>query len=386
MNRMDQEYKFSRIVELMSAEELTAAEAAELDSLLDTPQLREMHDMMNDGGYVAGRLKEYAKYPYRDAFSGFRLMVRARIRRRNLRRALRAGVAVALLAVVAAAGLRLMHGWDDGEAEFAPASKHAMLITGTTGRFELSDRDTTISIGNADMIVRNGEAVFGTDGGAMDEKTQNRVVVPRAGTYTVWLPDGTKVMLNSDSELAFPAAFPADERSVTLRGEGYFEVAADASRPFIVSTDDKLDVRVLGTKFNVQAYADIRQAHVTLVEGSVGVRCGQNGVTLEPDQQVLFDREAGTLLMNPAANTSAATAWTRGYFDFEAAPLGVIIKSLEKWYDTDIVAAAGIDIDAMGLFSLRISRRGDIIPILDMLHEVTGMNYRVDGRTVLLSL
>ncbi len=123
---------------------------------------------------------------------------------------------------------------------------------------------------------------------------------------------------------------------------------------------------------------------MTLVEGSVGVRCKEADVTLEPDQQALFDRVSGSFFVSPVADAAVATAWTRGYFDFEAAPLGVIIKSLEKWYDADI-SAEGIDLDALGIFSLRMSRRGDIVPVLNTLHDITGLNYRMDGRTIYLS-
>jgi ferric-dicitrate binding protein FerR (iron transport regulator) len=306
-------------------------------------------------------------------------MAAGRRRRKIARRAVAAGAAAVAVVAVTVAGIRMMRPAGGDGMEFAPASNCAMLLTDGRGGIELTDRDTTISVGSVEMAVRGGELVVGTGAAA----TRNRIVVPRGGVFTVRLPDGTRVMLNSGWELAFPSAFAADRREVVLGGEGYFEVAHDPARPFSVGAGDGLGIRVLGTKFNVMAYADLQQAQVTLVEGSVGVSGAGSALTLVPDQQAIFDRAGGSLLLDPDADASAATAWTRGYFDFEAASLGVIIKSLERWYDADIIAR-GVDLDSLGIFSLRMSRNGDMATVLETLREITGLDYRADGRTIYL--
>lgn len=90
--------------------------------------------------------------------------------------------------------------------------------------------------------------------------------VPRGGYYSVLLEDGTTVHLNAESELVYPSAFSKDVRTVSLVGEAYFDVAHDAGRPFVVEVDG-YSIEVLGTQFNVTAYADERICRSTLVEG-----------------------------------------------------------------------------------------------------------------------
>ena len=102
-------------------------------------------------------------------------------------------------------------------------------------------------------------------------KTEYNVLeVPRGGEYTVTLSDGTVVYLNSGSELRYPVAFGVERRDVFLSGEGYFEVAKDAKRPFFVNAD-KLKIRVYGTSFNVNTY-NLANVETVLVEGKIGIQ------------------------------------------------------------------------------------------------------------------
>ena len=102
----------------------------------------------------------------------------------------------------------------------------------------------------------------------------NQLIIPKGTFYHLVLSDGTKVWLNADSKIKYPVSFGQDKREVSLRGEGYFEVAKDSTRPFIVSTD-KMDVRVLGTTFDVNTYEDEGKSFVVLVEGLVEVSAGK---------------------------------------------------------------------------------------------------------------
>src|SRR5690606_24364994 len=105
---------------------------------------------------------------------------------------------------------------------------------------------------------------------ALDEPQLVTLATPRAGQYAVTLSDGTRVWLNSVSELVYPTRFDDQERNVWVKGEAYFEVAHDSNRPFIVHSA-KQNIRVLGTKFNIHAYDDEIIHHTTLVQGSVEV-------------------------------------------------------------------------------------------------------------------
>ncbi len=376
---MNQEEKFSRIVDLMSIPEPTTGQAAELDSLLDTDELRTVLRDMDNGEDVVRRLERYGQYSHEEAFRKFRQAARITLRRRILRRA----AVGAAAAVLVTGGVWLVREGGSPSHDIAPATRQAVLISGDNHQIALSERDTTITIAGSNAMIQSGEILFDAEEAIEATATWNRIVVPRGGVYTVRLNDGTRVMLNADSELGFPSSFSDDKRAVTIRGEGYFEVAPDLERPFTVHTIDDLDIKVLGTKFNVQAYDEFSQTQVTLVEGSVGVSGAGHNVTLHPREQAVFDSSAGTLHVIQPGNVATSTAWTRGWFDFDAVSMDVIIATLEKWYDVEI-ETSGVDLDELGRFSMYLSQRDDVGQLLDIMRRTTGLSYRIEGRTIYL--
>lgn len=162
----------------------------------------------------------------------------------------------------------------------------------------------------------------------------NTIAVPRGGFYQLSLADGTLVWLNASSSLRFPVSFVGAERLVELEGEGYFEVAKDASRPFIVRTGEA-DVKVLGTHFNVSAYT-AETWKTTLVEGRVEVKNSHDQALLKPGNQAIVDNGAHHFRMLTDADLQEATAWKDGYFQFNEAPVISIMQQVSRWYDVDI--------------------------------------------------
>lgn len=158
----------------------------------------------------------------------------------------------------------------------------------------------------------------------------------------VELADGTKVYLNSGSKLVFPLTFNNQEqRNVTLIGEGYFEVTKNKEQPFVVKAN-QLNIRVLGTKFNVEAYDDNSSVSVALVEGSVELldNSGKYAITpmtLEPNQVATLDAVNQTLTKTDAADLNKYTAWINGRIVFFGDPIQTVVKKLSKWYNVDII-------------------------------------------------
>lgn len=182
----------------------------------------------------------------------------------------------------------------------------------------------------------------------------NTVVVPRGGQYQLILTDGTQVWLNAASYLRFPVEFTGGQRVVELEGEGYFEVAKDAARPFIVRTRPA-DVRVLGTHFNVCAYPE-EDWKTTLLEGKVRVDAvATNPVNNKEPQQagaILAPGQQAVIAMQPSISSQSikspkiqvqigdvdeAIAWKEGYFKFTNASVKNIMQQVSRWYDVDIV-------------------------------------------------
>jgi ferric-dicitrate binding protein FerR (iron transport regulator) len=162
------------------------------------------------------------------------------------------------------------------------------------------------------------------------------------GTRTsIELPDGSSVFLNSGSSLRFSSQLAGQkERRVELKGEGYFKVAKDAKRPFIVDME-RLSVEALGTAFNVNAYEPDSHIEVLLTEGKVAVRAGTekksaNEMILEPNQLAHYDVGANNLLKETVTEPAKYISWTEGKMIFIDDPIQEVIKRMENWYNVDI--------------------------------------------------
>src|SRR5690606_26820039 len=142
----------------------------------------------------------------------------------------------------------------------------------------------------------------------------NTIETPRGGQYQVTLPDGTKVWLNAASSLKYPVAFNDTERKVELTGDAYFEVANDKNKPFKVLADEQ-EIKVLGTHFNVNAYADEASIKTTLVEGrvQVGLRNTSTAHILRPGQQ---SELSGNTFKIQQVDVEEAIDWKNGHFIF----------------------------------------------------------------------
>lgn len=163
----------------------------------------------------------------------------------------------------------------------------------------------------------------------------NTLTVPLGAEYNVILADGTKVYLNAGSELRFPVVFSGNTREVYLEGEGYFEVAKDSVKRFEVHASGMTAV-VLGTSFNVKAYADQEHVATTLEEGHLKIVCGdREEYDLLPGNQVCYDRGTGESAMKKV-DTKYYTSWKDGYYSFNEMPLEEVLEMLSKWYDLKV--------------------------------------------------
>lgn len=159
-----------------------------------------------------------------------------------------------------------------------------------------------------------------------------------ADTRFVRLPDGTEVTLNHFSSLTYPARFKSRQREVKLEGEAYFEVAKDRKHPFIVQTA-ALDVEVLGTHFNVEAYLRDPEVKATLLEGSVAVSVRDNGqhLILSPNESAIYNKVKKQLTLEETADAPTEIVWRRGEFIFNHLPLQEIARQLSNSFGVDIV-------------------------------------------------
>jgi len=189
------------------------------------------------------------------------------------------------------------------------------------------------------------------------------------------LPDGTKVWVNSASELSYPLAFGKSIRQVELRGEAYFEVAHEKNRPFIVRTAHG-DIKVLGTAFNLTAY-NSSSSNVTLINGSIQLT-NKNKTTkqLIPGQKAEFD---GSDMRISQANIEKETAWQQGYFYFEHDKIQDIMEQLARWYDIKVIYQGQI---TKKTFGGSISRSVSLAEALELIKRGAGVEFVIDQKTV----
>ncbi len=308
-----------------------------------------------------------------------------------------AAAAVILLVVGAGAYFQFFRSVDTQPMAASVAEKKKLPIdvpapSGSNAILTLADGSTVVLDSARDGLLtrQGGTQISKTNAGKLVCKTLNQNPVPaailfntvstrRGGQYQIVLPDGSKVWLNTVSSLRFPTAFTGGERVVELTGEAYFEVEKNEQMPFRVhvnSPGDKgMDVRVLGTHFNVMAYDNEAEIRTTLLEGAVKVFKGDKSSVLAPGQQVKLDKQGGFKL-DEHADMELTMAWKNGFTSFKSADIKSIMRQVERWYDIDVVYVG----DVSGrTFSGGISRDANLSEIIRLL-EVSKIHFRMDGR------
>ena len=195
------------------------------------------------------------------------------------------------------------------------------------------------------------------------------------------LADGTRVWLNSSSQLTFPTRFTGMAREVTVKGEVYFEVQRDEDKPFIVWIND-VSVRVLGTKFCVSAYPENEGIVTTLVQGAVQVTSGDNQVVLKPGYQAVVDQNSGAIKQR-AVELSLYTSWVQGVFEYENMKLNDIMVQLARWYDVQFTFSAPEYKERR--FTGVVRKYEDLNDVLDMIEKTTNVKFIMNGRNVTIT-
>lgn len=251
-----------------------------------------------------------------------------------------------------------------------PAEQTAQLVLADGTTLRVADQDITVD-DEGIFVGENRQGIY-IDHDAQRIPVYHRLVVPLASFSKIVLSDGTKVWLNAKSELRFPAHFSGTERRVLLRGEGFFDVAKDADKPFYVQING-VDIKVLGTQFNVNALG--KYLKTTVVEGSVQVFVGQNNTVLKPGQRAdVIDRQLKVRI----ADIAKETAWKEGDFYFSHDNIVYIADQLRLWYDLDIVFQG--EIDLVKQYSGVISRKSKLSEVIQMLEHVSDLSFTVQNR------
>lgn len=209
----------------------------------------------------------------------------------------------------------------------------------------------------------------------------NEIQVPDGQKSMITLYDGTKVWLNSGTTFRYPATFSRNERKVFLSGEGFFDVAENTACPFIVNAHH-LNVKVLGTRFNVDAYEENTEVKVTLERGKVIAQAenSANGITLSPGEQAVF-RNNTNELSKKDVDTELYSSWKENLLRFQDTPLSEVIVKMEHWYGVQIELDQNINPNDK--FTMAIKTES-LREMLNLISKTTLITYEINGDKVLI--
>jgi transmembrane sensor len=236
-----------------------------------------------------------------------------------------------------------------------------------------------LSIGPVKLVkLPNGEIAYQqTPGEANGQIKYNTLSNPRGSkVINMLLADGSKVWLNAGSSLTYPVSFHDKERKVSVTGEAYFEVFHDASKPFIVN-NGSVNIQVLGTHFNVNAFKDNGDLKVTLLEGSVKIKNGNTSGILKPGEQASVNTE---IKVQNDVDIEAVMGWKNGYFEFNNASLQNVLKEIARWYDVDVIYEGS---NQPRSFAGEMQRDLSLSEILKIL-ERNKVHFRIEGKKLIV--
>ena len=204
--------------------------------------------------------------------------------------------------------------------------------------------------------------------------------VPAGQRACISLQDGTVVWLNAQSTLTYPSHFYGKERTVSIIGEAFFEVAKDKNRPFIVAAQDA-KIQVLGTKFNVYSYPDSKQIRTSLIEGAVQVFYKSKQVILRPNEESIA--QDGKLTVSNIKNPDMLL-WRNGIYSFNNERLADIVNKLELYYDVTINIANPKLKDIN--YTCKFRQRDGIEKILHTIQKIHHFKIEIDKENNVITL
>lgn len=274
-------------------------------------------------------------------------------------------------------------------SKITPGGNKAVLTLENGSKISLTDvKNGEVANQSGTVITKNRDSqlVYQSVSSTAKEIAYNTIETPKGGQFQLILSDGTKVWLNAASSLRYPSTFGRGNRKVELVGEAYFEVAKNAAKPFLVSSNKQV-VEVLGTHFNINAYTNEPVVSTTLLEGSVKVISPFTNTykIIKPGQQSLIHSDdinkTGIKVKN--IDPDEAVAWKNGYFMFEKEGLASILRKVSRWYDVEIENPQGEKLDKL-LFSGTLSKYSDVSKVLRKLELTESVHFKIVGRRIIV--
>ncbi|MBL7699845.1 MAG: FecR domain-containing protein [Chitinophagaceae bacterium] len=267
-------------------------------------------------------------------------------------------------------------------SDIKPPEVNRATITLTNGQTVYLDSAAVGSLavqGTVKLVkLANGKIAYQTESGeSIKELTYNTLTNPKGSQVVdMTLADGSRVWLNAGSSITYPIVFIGNERTVSITGEAYFQVASDKTKPFRVSKGD-MQVEVLGTHFNVNAYDDERDIKVTLLEGAVRLKMNEQSRILKPGEQATV---SNTISVANDVDVEAVMAWKDGRFKFSGVDIETIMRQAARWYNIDVEYQGKVE----GTLSGGVARDVNASQLLHVLELTERVQFEIEGRKVIV--
>jgi len=402
------------IIKAITESALTAAESALLDQWLADTENSKLYEDLKNKDYLLQKLKEAHEVD----MEGDKVLLQQKLgigKRKYIRRQWNFGyVATSAAAVLLLAAASFF--WfnirkpvnttvkENSETvtvkEIQPGKTAALLTLADGSRLKL-DSSSSRKLAQQGAVVllnENGTLKYQGQNGTQTGELFNTLTTANAQTYAMVLADGSKVWLNTDASIRYPVTFTGNERKVEITGEAYFEVAHDKTKPFIVhvpgNNGNGMDVQVLGTHFNINAYSGEAVIKTTLLEGSVKIVNRQSAVgnahadvpvvrdqsiILKPGEQAQVSNGTAKVLKN--VDVKAVVAWKNGLFNFDNADITVVMDQLTKWYNVEAVYEGP---KPTKLFRGGTGRDQLLSDAVKMLELTGGVHFRIKGQQLIV--
>ncbi len=256
-------------------------------------------------------------------------------------------------------------GTDQSIASTIMPGGNRATITVNGQDFELDTDQGELVLGADSLFYGDGQLLTTT---GVQQSVQ--VKTPLGGQYQLMLADGSQVWLNAGSELTYNTGFGTDNRALRLEGEAYFDVVKNPDLPFTVEINGQ-QVEVLGTAFNINAYAEEPMVKTTLQRGSLAVVNNDQKLILKPNQQAILDKDAKKIATRDV-NAASIVAWKDGIFDFHGMDVEESMRVIARWYQLDIVYKEKIPSVLLGGKMSRGVRLSTFLEFLEANFDIHG--------------
>ncbi len=392
MRNIEENLELSQLLLKYLKDELKGVEKEKVDKLLqEDSELKIMYDNIRNKEYLKNQISLRRNIDIDPKWNDQSQKIKQYAFRKRLMYMSRIAATILIPTLIAAyLVFNLQPSFDDTKFEFAaniiPVSTETQLISESGEVLELMETsDFQIQLKSVKVRNEGNQLVYKelTMVPVTPAKEEiHTLITAKGGEHFLTLSDGTKIWVNSESEIKYPVHFIGNTRKVEIvKGEAYFEVTYDASHPFIVATQKGV-IEVLGTSFNVRAYDDEVANITTLIEGSVSLRhkFDENStVKLNPGQQArLINVNIKIRIFN--ADIESVVAWKKRQFIFKSNSLEDIFHELSRWYDFDVVFEN--DEIRNKKFRGKVNRSAGMIQIIGILEKTQRVKFEYKNKTI----